>query len=93
MRLIDADALVGEFEWLKSAVYPCNRDEVEDAIQRIKNAPTVDVVEVRHGKWVGRCGSGQYDDYSCSLCGMYEEGTRNRRLLGNYCSNCGAKMD
>ena len=44
MRLIDADALVSEFEWLKSVVCPCNRDEIEDAIRRIKNAPTIDAV-------------------------------------------------
>jgi rubrerythrin len=57
---------------------------------------TLAIVEVAdhtvHGKWVGRCKSGQYDDYYCSVCGTYEEGTRNRKLLGNYCPNCGAKM-
>ena len=53
----------------------------------------VDMVEVKHGKWLGRCGTGQYDDYYCSLCGKYEEGTRNKNRLGNYCSWCGAKMD
>ena len=41
MRLIDADALIDEFNWLKSIVSPCNQDEIEETIQRIKNAPTV----------------------------------------------------
>ena len=59
----------------------------------IRTFPAADVEPVRHGEWIGRRGTRQYDDYYCSLCGVYEEGTRNRRLLGNYCSHCGAKMD
>lgn len=55
--------------------------------------PSADVAPVVHGEWLGRHGDGGYDDYYCSVCGMYEEGTRNPKLLGNYCSNCGAKMD
>lgn len=45
-RLIDADALKSEFEWLKSVVNESSKDEVQDTIQRIENAPTVDAVEV-----------------------------------------------
>lgn len=44
MRLIDADVLKSEFEWLKSVVNESSKDEVQDAIQRIENAPTVDAV-------------------------------------------------
>lgn len=49
-----------------------------------------DVRKVIYGEWVGRHGLGGYDDYRCSVCGMYEEGTRNPNLLGKYCSYCGA---
>ena len=45
-RLIDANALKREFEWLKSVVNESSKDEVMDVMQRIDNAPTVDAVEV-----------------------------------------------
>ena len=48
---------------------------------------------VIHGKWIGRHGRGGYDDYKCSVCGVYDTCTSNPRLLGNYCPNCGVKMD
>lgn len=41
MRLIDADVLQEEFEWLESNVYECSRDSVQDALERIKRAPTI----------------------------------------------------
>lgn len=43
-RLIDADALISEFEWLKSVVNESSKDEIQETIQRIENAPTVDAV-------------------------------------------------
>lgn len=44
MRLIDADALLSEFEWLKSVVNESSKDEIQEIIQRIENAPTVEAV-------------------------------------------------
>ena len=44
MRLIDADVLKSEFEWLKSVVNESSKDEIQEYIQRIENAPTVDAV-------------------------------------------------
>ena len=43
-ELISRNTLLAEFEWLKSVVNESSKDEVEDTIQRIKNAPTVDAV-------------------------------------------------
>ena len=43
-ELIRKRVLLDEFEWLKSVVNESSKDEVEDAIQRIKNAPAVDAV-------------------------------------------------
>ena len=40
-RLIDANVLQEEFEWLKSNVSECGRDSIQDAIERIKRAPTI----------------------------------------------------
>jgi hypothetical protein len=58
----------------------------------IKNMPAADVVEIKHGKWLGVHCTGQYDDWKCSCCGNFED-TRNRNNCGNYCKWCGAKMD
>lgn len=41
-RLIDANELQKEFEWLESAVCSCRKDDVADSLQRVKNAQTID---------------------------------------------------
>ena len=73
----------------------CN--EVCDwAIKTIKNIPTADVQEVRHGKWIGypsisiskRRRTVQSIIYKCSCCGK-----SNSRAKPLYCKNCGALMD
>ena len=61
----------------------------------IVNAPTVDAVEVVHGRWIASgCG---FD--CCSECRkvyadvyLTEMGIKPRTQF-NYCPNCGAKMD
>lgn len=68
------------------------------AVQRaIDEAPTVDAVEVVHGRWniINFCSG---DTAICSVCG-YEmlvnepgNGLHNVEDL-HYCPNCGAKMD
>ena len=59
------------------------------AIGEIKNLPTADVVEVKHGEWKWNRGCG-YDEpqYYCSLCTGDSDTGRD-----NYCPNCGARMD
>lgn len=99
MRLIDADALDAEmyrksFEvddgrnvwnsglWIRYKIY-------EEAI---RDAPTVDAVPVRHGKWIHEVrytidSLHSYQQYRCSECDMtYITNTK-------YCPNCGARMD
>ena len=63
-RLIDADELTKEFEWLESQAN--DKDRVQDAMQRIKKAPTVDAVEVV------RCGKCEelHREWYCGLSGM-----------------------
>ena len=59
----------------------------------LEDTPTVDAVEVVHGRWVGH-----YDGswihkrkwltgYDCSVCGNFIN------TMTPYCPNCGAKMD
>ena len=55
----------------------------------VRNAPTADVVEVRHGEW-GFDGLG----WTCSECGEYALSIKtNLQSRSKYCPNCGAKMD
>ena len=60
--------------------------------ERLKRLHAADVVEVRHGRWVGEtvpdfdlCGV-KY--FHCSKCGWAEQVD-----YYNYCPNCGARMD
>lgn len=50
----------------------------------IKNQPTADEQEVRHGKWIKY----KSQHYYCSRCGNKVGG-----ITSPYCSECGAKMD
>lgn len=61
----------------------------EDAITMggvaiLNNFPAADVVEVKHGEWmpVGK----EFPMLECDKCHWISLG-------GNYCPNCGAKMD
>ena len=67
-------------------------------IDRIKSAPTVDVVEIKHGKWVKKYPQYKNDGiYRCSCCkndidiATGEETPIDRGFY--YCPNCGAEMD
>ena len=57
----------------------------------IENSPSVDAVEVAHGRWSPvTYGLGvTVTRWMCSNCKKYE----NSYGRTNYCPNCGAKMD
>ena len=78
---------------------PAYADGWNSAIAIIENAPTVDAVEVVHGRWLYDSGSGKY---FCSACDEYALSFKKDTLYGgelyevcitDYCPNCGAKMD
>lgn len=89
-RLIDANALTDKCrqicadEWNKRAAPCCWSDAYEGFIEDIEEAPTVDAVEVVHGRWMHHGNGIAY----CSNCEVdaVEDAT-------NFCPNCGAKMD
>ena len=58
-----------------------------NAIYAIKDVPTADVVEVRHGEWK-QGDMPIYGGHKCSVCG---ENTLHYQAT--FCPNCGAKMD
>lgn len=86
---IEREALIN---WAKE-FYPNDKHFVSG----IMNAPTADVTEVRHGKWIE-----SEDDYyglyiiKCSLCRevwCFEVEDDVKLMNYNYCPNCGARMD
>lgn len=70
-----------------------NVGQIEEALRAI---PTADVAPVRHGKWVHsryeNC-SEQFEMVKCSCCGREAYAMAFYVRDGNYCPNCGARMD
>ncbi len=100
MRLIDADALNDEM-YHKSFEVDNGRNVWNSGLwirykifeEAIRDAPTVDAVPVRHGKWTRE---NNYGIWKCGECGC--KVNRANPLKGNiwnynYCPNCGAKME
>jgi hypothetical protein len=112
VRLIDANALLAEITAMK-VIDPYKkmrglgerwvRSEGYDIlIQLVKHFPTVDAVEVVHGRWE----TANDGTHFCSNCGYdapYTWDEIDRNFINsaddvpdrpsNYCPNCGAKMD
>ncbi len=85
-RLIDANAM--REDWLENGEneYVYDTNAVLDSIDA---QPTVDAVEVVHGRWLNER-HGNSLNGTCSVCGSYD----HAYAFGwNYCPNCGAKMD
>ena len=98
-RYIDADALIEDFNndvhclrlgGMKGTPRPLEIS-LKDVIERIEDAPTANVAEVRHGHWKYVDGDLGYSDLECSECRATTAFFDDERF--NYCPNCGAKMD
>ena len=94
MRLIDADELeyAGMFTVKKGHKPPYER-MWRCLVDAVKNAPTVNPVEQKHGKWIVE--DEDYNAYKCSVCGevwCIIDGTPQENGC-NYCQHCGSKMD
>lgn len=67
------------------------------AVKDIKNLPAVDVVEVKHGKWliVDDIVDKNLCNLVCSVCGRREYNIENPKKAIEYrpYCHCGAKMD
>ena len=87
-RLIDANALMkntGKIPQLRGITYGRMKKAVEET-------PTIDAVEVVHGRWEYSFGS--YSTPKCSCCGWCIPYSEDSRLdARNYCPSCGEKMD
>ena len=65
-----------------------------ECLMRVKEAPTADVAEVRHGEWIPILAINGHTYYDCSVCGRQVDTIRkqNPTKIFPYC-HCGAKMD
>lgn len=62
-------------------------EDFEICLRALKNQPTADVVEVKHGRWK------KIQNYAlCSNC-KHEVNWGCKDFLSPYCPKCGAKMD
>ena len=91
-RLIDANAYKASLtKWKDDAWKNDERHDamlIFDCLSELELMPTVDAVEVKHGRWIYEPVEFTYKkDVKCSVCGRYVDEPEN------YCPNCGAKMD
>ena len=86
-RLIDANALKAEFTGNFHEMW-----HYTGIRAMIDVAPTVDAVEVAHGRWERRTDViGFVRCSACRDCNIYDDWADGKKW--NYCPNCGAKMD
>ena len=77
---------VEKMDKLDKEVKPSYEYNKQGYILLIKNAPTADVVEVKHAKW--EINSDGYYPY-CSHCKTEPK----NGVMSKYCPECGAKMN
>ena len=87
-RYIDADALLNHL--------PDDLPYKASVKRVLIQAPTADVVEVKHGNFIIRDVKGLETEVRCSVCNSkdyYPNKISWMIRYPNYCSDCGAKMD
>ena len=88
MRLIDADRAL-EIVRDQGIAHPNAYHLTNYATLILREAPTVDAVQVVHGRW--ETNSDRPDTLICSICkcgfDMWKHDPHN------FCPNCGARMD
>lgn len=91
-RLIDANEAIEKINCLcvdgnENWIGTVNQSFVDHAevIDILSDMPTVDAVEVVHGRWIRR-----HNETKCSRCKFIYYSNHDDF---NYCPNCGAKMD
>lgn len=81
--LVDIEPLLAKCKEIYNSRMPFAASLI---IREMEKAKVVDVVEVKHARWIVSefCGGNRIG--FCTECEV-----ENR--IGNYCPNCGAKMD
>ena len=95
MRLIDADALHNSLrnkqKWVVRSFYgeKINEGYTYDQVHfAIDDAPTVDAVERKKGKWV----DGQCSECGCDVPAYIIDWKWQKDMDAKFCPMCGAKM-
>ena len=89
-----ADEYIRRAEALEITTRTCG--DYAAAFAEIIKLPAADVAPVVHGKWVHSRydrSSEQFDVVKCSRCGLEAYAMAYHVRDGNYCPNCGARMD
>ena len=102
-RMIYAEDILGALPKVEKDRQISLMGAVADFVCMISKIPTVDAVEVVHGRWewyTDRCEDlflGCDDDYGwrCSKCKVPLDDEDDPEVMSTfrYCPNCGAKMD
>ena len=96
-KYIELEAAINEFDYQSQfydAEWGNKRFAPDDVETIIRSVPAVDVVPVRHGKWIRKRTVEHEGEWYCSICGkdmLYTWGPGCG--LADYCPHCGAKMD
>lgn len=97
-RYIDVDLLIKDIED-RRLVFKDTTTVAEALLSQgnvvrkaIEEAPTADVVEVKHGVWIEHFAGGCWH-YDCPFCNDGYATREKDNTPPNYCQNCGAKMD
>lgn len=61
--------------------------------EQVRNQPTANIQEVKHGQWISTGSALGYIEYHCSECNNYLFLDSKSNDLYDYCPYCGAKMD
>ena len=93
-RLIDADAFIAEHcadcKYYKVNGLCTKEAPVCGSVQIVTELPTIDAVEVVHGRW--EKASEKMPIYRCSICKERNLFKNGYNVFSNYCPNCGADM-
>lgn len=93
-RYIDANNLELSLMFSKDVYENVSEDGLHSVISIIDSMPTVDVQEVKHGRWLYKEEIYGDSTWECSVCGepyILLYGTPSDNLY-NYCPNCGSLM-
>lgn len=94
-RYIDADKINAELMDEYHGMISDESMKIYKIMQMLDNAPTADVEEVRHGKWI-YCGHHEMMGYvfKCSVCERWMFAHSPNHVVGAYpYCHCGAKME
>ena len=79
-------------EWNKKVAPVSWSEAYKEFLDDVWDAPTVDAVEVVHGRWEPRTDVfGFVRCSACHDCNIYDDWADGKKW--SYCPNCGAKMD